>query len=113
VDEMMMSVPDVPTVSPETITVPALFRSSASAAVPVAEAVADSGVPEMVRTLPETVAGVVLSVIVARTPVAPDRALVPMTSDPAAVPVVEMVGAVAVPSAFTTRFMRFVLSDAR
>lgn len=113
VEDTMMSVPEVPTVRPETITVPALLRSSASAAVPVAEAVAESGVPESVRTLPDTVAGVVLSVIVANTPVAPDRALVPITSVPAAVPVVEIVGALPVPKAFTTRFIRFVFKDAR
>lgn len=112
-DEIMMSVPEVPTVRPETITVPALFRSSASAAVPVAEAVADNGTPEIVSTLPDTVAGVVLRVIVANTPVAPDSALVPMTSVPAAVPVTEIVGPVAVPRAFTTRFIRFVFKDAR
>ena len=80
----MISVALVPTVRPETITVPALFRISARAAVPVADAVAESGTPEMVRMVLDTiVAGVALSVIVARTPVAPDSAEVPMTNVPA------------------------------
>jgi hypothetical protein len=57
--ETTTSVPDVPTFKPLTITVPALFLSSASAAVPVADAVVDSGRPASVRTLPDTVAGVV------------------------------------------------------
>lgn len=59
VEEMITLVPEVPTVRPPTMTVPALFRSSASAAVPVADAVALRGVPEMVSVSPETVAGVV------------------------------------------------------
>ena len=54
VEEMMTFVPDVPTVRPPTMTVPALLRSSANAAVPVAEAVVESGTPEMVSVSPET-----------------------------------------------------------
>jgi hypothetical protein len=108
--EMMMSVPDVPTVRPLTITVPALSLNSAFAAVPVADAVVESGTPEIVSTSPDTVAGVVESVIVARTPVAPERADVPITSDPAETPVVSIVGVPAEPRAFTIIFMRRVLS---
>lgn len=111
VEEMMMSVPVVPTVRPDTMTVPALLRISARAAVPVPEAVAVSGVPDSVSVEPDTVAGVVESVMVARTPVAPDSADVPITSVPAAVPVVLMVGAVAVPMAFATRLSRLVFSE--
>jgi hypothetical protein len=81
--EMMMSVAEVPTVKPETITVPALLRSSARAAVPVAEAVTEIGTPEIVSVVPEATAGGFGRAIVARTPVAPDKADVPMTSDPA------------------------------
>jgi hypothetical protein len=108
--EMITSVPEVPTVRPDTMAVPAEFRNSAKAAVPVADAVAESGVPLRVKTLPDTVAGVVLKVNVASTPVAPERAEVPITIVPAAVPVVDMVGAVAVPRSFTTRLSRLVLS---
>lgn len=86
---MMISAELVPTVRPETITLPELSRNSAFAAVPVPEAVAVSGVPEIVRTPLETVPGVVPSVKVARTPVAPDKAEVPMTSEPAVAEPVE------------------------
>ena len=47
---IVMSVPLVPTVKPLTTVVPPLVRSSASAAVPVPVAVAESGVPARVRT---------------------------------------------------------------
>jgi hypothetical protein len=82
-ESRMISEADVPTVSPDTMTVPALFLSSAFAAVPDAEAATDSGVPLNVRTEPETVPGVVLSAMVANTPVAPESDDVPMTKEPA------------------------------
>ena len=108
---MIISVPLVPTVKPDTMTVPALLRNSANAAVPVADAVADNGTPESVNTEPDTVPGVALSVIVARTPVAPDKADVPMTSEPAvAVPVEAAAVLVAIRSA--TNYIRLVLSVA-
>jgi len=108
---IVMSVPEVPTVRPLTITVPALLRNSARAAVPVALAVAESGVPDNVNTDPETIPGVALSVIVANTPVAPESALVPMTSDPAvAAPVEEAAVLDAIKSA--TNCIRLVLSVA-
>jgi hypothetical protein len=88
VELIMMSVPDVPTVKPDTIVVPALLRNSARAAVPVPLAVALNGTPERVRTPLETVPGVAERVTDARTPVAPESADVPITSVPAkAVPV--------------------------
>ena len=88
VDEMMMSVPLDPTVRPETMTPPELFRNSARAAVPVAVAVAERGVPDRVSTPLVTVPVDALSVMVASTPVAPESALVPITREPAtAVPV--------------------------
>jgi hypothetical protein len=107
---MIMSppLPDVLTVRPETITVPALLRSSALAAVPVAAAVADTPEALIVKVSPETEPGVVLRGSVARTPVDPDRADVPITREPAAVPVVEIVGDVAVPNELTTRLSRLV-----
>ena len=80
---MMISADDVPTVRPETITLPALSLNSAFAAVPVAEAVAVKGVPDTVKTPLETVPGVEPSVNVAKTPVAPESADVPITSVPA------------------------------
>jgi hypothetical protein len=89
VEPMMMSVPEVPTVRPETMAVPELFRSSAKAAVPVADAVALKGVPESVNTLPDTVPAVALRVKVAKTPVAPLRLAVPTTSEPATADPVE------------------------
>ena len=108
---MMMSAPLVPTVRPETITVPALLRISASAAVPVPDAVAVNGVPEMVRTEPATVPGVDDSVKLANTPVAPESADVPITSVPAeAVPVDEAATFDAIKSA--TNCIRLVLSVA-
>src|SRR5215213_10638257 len=78
-----MSEADVPTVRLPTITVPALLRISPLAAVPEAEAVADRGTPASGKTSPETVLAGLGSVIVARTPVAPDKADVPMTRVPA------------------------------
>tara|TARA_R110000868_G_scaffold115530_2_gene308435 strand:- start:753 stop:1082 length:330 start_codon:yes stop_codon:yes gene_type:complete len=83
-EPMMTFVPDVPTVRPVTIAVPPVLRNSARAAVPVADAATDSGTPDNVRTPPDTVPAVADSAIVARTPVAPDNADVPMTRDPAA-----------------------------
>jgi hypothetical protein len=84
----IISVADVPTVRPETIVVPELLRNSALAAVPVADALADKGVPDSVRTPLDTVPGVVLREMVTRTPVAPLRDEVPITRLPAvAVPV--------------------------
>jgi hypothetical protein len=77
----MISVADVPTVSPVTTTVPAWLRISASAAVPVADAVADSGVPAKVATAPDMVNGVAGRGMVTNTPVAPDSAEVPITSE--------------------------------
>jgi len=101
-----MSVPDVPTVRPVTMGVPALLRSSAAAAVPDAEAVALNGVPDSVRTAPDTVPGVVPSVMVARTVPIAD---VPMTSEPAeAVPVEAAATLDAIRSA--TNCIRLVLS---
>lgn len=83
VELIVMSEPLVPTVKSETITLPALSRNSALAAVPVPEAVAVKGVPESVNTPLDTVPGVALSVNDARTPVAPESAEVPTTSVPA------------------------------
>ena len=108
---MMMSVPLVPTVRPETITVPALLRISAKAAVPVPEAVAVKGVPEIVKTAPATVPGVAESVNVHRTPVAPDSADVPITIVPAvAEPVDDAAVLLAIKSA--TNCIRLVFSVA-
>ena len=89
VELIVMSVPEVPTVRPDTITVPELSRSSALAAVPVAEA--DAVTPEAfsVSTPPETVPGVELSGKVASTPVAPESADVPMMRLPAVAEPVE------------------------
>jgi hypothetical protein len=53
------------------------------AAVPDADAVADSGTPSKVRTSPDTEDAGFGRVIVARTPVAPDSADVPITRVPA------------------------------
>ena len=106
-----MSVADVPTVKAETITVPALFLISANAAVPVPVAVEVNGVPEMVRTAPATVPGVVESVKLANTPVAPESADVPITSVPAvAVPVEAAATFVAIKSA--TNCIRLVFNVA-
>jgi hypothetical protein len=106
--EIVMSDPEVPTVKPDTITLPELSRSSAFAAVPVAEAVADKGTPERVKTPLETVPGVALNVTVAKTPVAPDKAEVPITSEPAvAEPVEDAAVLLAIKSA--TNCMRLFL----
>lgn len=108
---MMMSALLVPTVRPETITVPALLRISAKAAVPVPEAVAVNGVPEIVRTAPATVPGVDDSVKLANTPVAPDNDDVPITSVPAeAAPVDDAATFDAIKSA--TNCIRLLLSVA-
>jgi hypothetical protein len=80
---MVISVPLVPTVNPETTTVPALLRISALAAVPVAEAVPETPDGLSVRTSPEIVAAGLLSVSEQRTPVDPERADVPITRVPA------------------------------
>ena len=79
----MISEADVPTVRPDTMTVPPLVLSSALAAVPDADAATDNGVPLSVNTEPETVPGVVPRAMVARTPVAPDKPDVPITIEPA------------------------------
>jgi hypothetical protein len=75
--------PDAPTVRPPTITVPALLRSSASAAVPAVGVLFESGVPPSVNMLPETLAAGFGRVNVAITPVAPESEEVPITSEPA------------------------------
>lgn len=80
---IIISVPLVPTVKPETITLPALSRNSALAAVPVPLAVDVKGVPEIVNTPLDTVPGVVPSVNVTSKPVAPESADVPITNEPA------------------------------
>ena len=78
----IISVPDVPTVSPEAIVVPLLSLSSARAAVPELLAVTLNGVPSSVATLLAMEKLGFCNVNVARTPVAPDREDVPMTSRP-------------------------------
>jgi hypothetical protein len=79
----LISAPLVATERPDTIVVPELSRSSAFDAVPDADAVPLNGVPEIVKTAPETVAAGADRVMVANTPVAPDSVLSPITSDPA------------------------------
>ena len=99
----VMSVPLVPTVRPETMVLPALSRNSASAAVPEFEIVAE-GVPFRVMTPEATEKLGFCSVMVASTPVEPDKAEVPITSspslDPASIrlaPAVSRAGRVTVP----------------
>jgi hypothetical protein len=73
----------VDTVRPETTVLPALSLSSARAAVPPADGVTESGVPERVAVLEDSEnGGVDDSTTEAKTPVAPESPEVPITSNP-------------------------------
>jgi hypothetical protein len=96
----MISVPDVPTVSPVITSASAEVRILAAAAVPVASAVSDFGKPEKVKTPPDAVPQGSFNVIVARILAIP---AVPISSFPAPEP-----ASIAAMTPFIRSFFAFV-----